>query len=358
MTNAVTPIAHDSQSADTFDGVREPFSHRLGEAELERHAQNLARALGLRARVRLVYGDAESGLEGERRFRLAWWTHGIEPLRAALQRAKIGAHERAHAAGTSAQLTDAWKRAEQTVNSDVWRERLRELIAGRGAAEVAYLRAAFRFAQQAWSRAARWEAARAATTARESNPFLSLISLLSAGAWPLGCDDGALWVFVRDESRGRAAEFVPAFVQPDAVAREKYVFVSALFRDAALTENWQARLRANGWQTVHGPVSEHSAPPEVQLGRQIRAANAVVGIVEEVDADFGLPWWMFQELDYARACRRPVYLITERGRDDAIVREHVEPFLLPPDGRTAGDDERAVWSWLEANAPHNGGRDV
>jgi hypothetical protein len=347
----------DSPPAHTFVSTPLPFSQRTDVAWLERQANHLAHALELPARPRIVYGDAESGLESERRFRLAWWTHGVEPLRAALQRAKMQAYRAAHDEGRESQFTDEWKRAEKIVNDACWRKHLRRMIDGRREVETAYLQAAFRFAQQVWSRSARWGAA---LGARGVDPFAPLLKLLSAGAWPLGCSDGTLWVFVWDDARGRASEFgLPASVQPEISACGGHIFLSALFRDTALTEGWRARMHANGWRTLYGPVSEAGElSPEVQLGVQIRSARAVVGIVREVDADFGLPWWIFQELDYARACRRPVYLITEQKEDDAVVRRHVRPFLLPPNERTACPDERDVWSWLEINAPHNGGRDV
>lgn len=330
-----------------------PFSRRAGAAELEACARRFVGALGLRADVRVVRGGGAAGLEAERRFRLAWWARGADPLRASLQRMKVRVFREAETRRETALLADAWRRAEREVSSAPWRARLHELAGGLGAADAALLRLAFRAAQQGWSREARW---RAVVRGGEPSPFAPMLELFSAGAWPLGCHDGVVSVLVWEEgARGTPAHAPPPHDPRAGEGASDYVFLSAKFSDRTLTRRWESALASAGWATLHGPVSEEDAAPEAQLGARIRAARAVVGICDSPDPDFGLPWWMFQELDYARACGLPVFLVS-RGDSLAAGRGRLEELCgaRVPDG---GDAEPGLRSWLEADAARLWGKE-
>lgn len=325
-----------------------PFSRASNDAALSSLAHEFVERLGLPlAHVRIVEGTGCAGLEGERRFRYAWWTHGVEEMRAALQRAKINSFLQAAARAQTGHFTRAWQRAEQESHSHTWRVHLRRLTEHAAETDKEYLRLAFRAAQQIWSRSARWQAVMPETC---RNPFAPLRELLAAGAWPLGCADGALWLFKWNAHPHNAPEFAPAWRKVPMRSRPGYIFLSAQFRDAALTALWRAALHACGWKTVHGPASEDVDAPEVQLGRQIREARAVVGLIEEIDEDFKLPWWMFQELDYARACRRPVFLISRKCAASAFeTRDH--RFAYASSDCAVAQADLELQFWIETNAP-------
>jgi hypothetical protein len=322
-----------------------PFSQRLSHAVLTQCAQRFAQSLNLSTDVRLIEGNGLCGLNSERRFRLKWWLTGNEPLRDALQRAKTLVYCRARAGQDgSVALNEAWRCAEQMVKSERWRRHLSQITLGLSSADKTYLRLVYSVSQQAWSRAARWQAVM--RTGRPS-PFQLLIQMLAAGAWPLGYYENSLCCFIWNKAVPDTLDFGP-LVPPDNHARpEDYIFLSALFRDSAFIAEWEAAFSVHGWKTLHGPVSENTAPPEPQLGKRIRSARAVIGILAEADPDFGLPWWMFQELDYAAACKRPVALITRPGFADKLL-PGVQVITHELDFDST--QERGIWRWLRNNA--------
>lgn len=310
------------RTAPAFDPVTAlPFSRDEGPGVVLRIARELAGALGLPEEVRIVEGEGSSGLALERAFRLRWWTRGDEPLRAALHRAKTRVYREARETGRWEQLTGAWREAERSVQGDAWRAPLRRLIQDLGPEDAAFVRLAFRAAQQAASRAARWKA-----VLDGANPFIPLTELFAHGAWPLGAVDGALQVFLWNPEVPSRSEADPTAGIPLSETAGGVLFLSAPFREADRTARWEEALRSRGWKVVHGPVDEETSSPEAQLGERIRGSSAVLGLAGENDPDFGLPWWMFQELDYARACGRPVA-------------------ILP-----GAPDDPEIWRWLDANA--------
>ncbi|HSF43845.1 MAG TPA: hypothetical protein VLT87_28900 [Thermoanaerobaculia bacterium] len=317
------------QTALAFDSrTTPPFSRGETPDAIARIARELAGALGLPAEVRIVEGNGVAGLDLERGLRLRWWTSGDEPLRATLHRAKTRVYREARETGRWERLTRAWREAERVVQGDAWRAPLRRLVQDLGPEDAAFVRLAFRAAQQAASRAARWQA-----VLDGANPFIPLAELFAHGAWPLGVVDGALQVFVWNPEATPRYESVPTAEVPVSEKAGGVLFLSAQFRDAGRTSRWEEVLRSRGWKVVHGPVDEETSSPEVQLGERIRGASAVLGLLGESDPDFGLPWWMFQELDYARACGRPIALI---------------PGL--PDDPSASSNDHEIWRWLDANA--------
>jgi hypothetical protein len=305
-----------------------PFSRDDGAGAIIRSAREMAGALGLPEEVRIVEGNGAAGLDLERGLRLRWWTNGDEPLRAALHQAKTRAYREAREIGQWERLTGAWREAERVVQGDSWRAPLRRLVQDLPPQDAAFVRLAFRAAQQAASRAVRWQA-----VLDDANPFIPLTMLFSQGAWPLGVLDGVLQVFVWNPEALPEFEASSAMDVPVSKEDGDVLFLSVQFRDAERTSRWEEALRSRGWDVIHGPVDEEISPPEIQLGKRIRGAGAVLGLLGESDPDFGLPWWMFQELDYARSCGRPVVLLSNL-----------------PDKPPASSDDHELWRWLSANA--------
>jgi len=333
---------------------RLPFSSRL---EPEREAMwRLAETFGLgeqAASTRLIRGSGADGLLLERYFRLSWWNAGTEPLRAAQHRAKTQIHSLARARGEWTTLTRAWRAAEREVHSRTWRRWLHDFCAGEAPTERAYLRLAFRAAQQVWSHAARW---RAALPDEPERPFEWMAELLAGGIWPLGCAGGSLWFFAWDRTVPKQGDWsaeVGPLAGPQAGLAETMptgLFLSSPFQQAALSERWEGFLREQGWRALHGPVDEQVAPAEVQLGERIRGARAVIGLIDRLDADFGLPWWMYQELDYASALKKPTVLLSSSCPEEAPL-VGLDTIRCAPGTANGRQAERALRRWLEVNVP-------
>lgn len=321
-----------------------PFSQTASESEVRQHAQELLARLEISAAIQIINGNSGSGLEHERRFRLSWWMSGAEPMRIALHRAKARAAQQAVAERRESALTQAWQETERVTNSQGWREHFRALARQISFDDRQYLQRFFRLAQLFWNRAARWEAIFSSSS---SSPFTSFIALLACGVLPLGCHDRTLGLFVWNKASWNTFDFGPN-PAPLYSTKQSYIFFSAPFRDAAMTERWREAFHAKGWKTVHGPINEE-APPELELAKQIAAATAVVGLLNELDADFGLPWWMLQELDCACFCQRPVALITGAKNLD-IALEGLRQIQDTRMSQDAPREEHEVWQWLKSHA--------
>lgn len=323
-----------------------PLMHHLDYSALIPYIQQLLEIFEISAKIQMVEGNAQSGLDHERRFRTMWWTTGEEPLRVALYQSKIRTYHQSLVSKKNEQLSKAWKDIEHVVRSTPWRQHLLNLINKTTRSGESYLRLFFRSAQQIWSRAARWHAI---MTSDLSSPYVPLIKLMAAGAWPLGCYGDTLWVFLWNEKAKDATEFGPPLITPQSAVQKDYIFLSFLFQNSGLTARWEKIFRDKGWNTIFGPVNEDIAPPEVQLGKKIREARAVVGLLSEPDPDFGIPWWIYQELDYASACNRPVILVTQ-NKSPKLELKHVKTINCALDDQSKIQKEHGFWQWLQKNA--------
>ena len=323
-----------------------PFSQTLHPNVVRSLAKELLRSLDLSAQVQLITGNGSWGLHYERLFRLNWWANGREPLRSSLQKAKTKIYARTRVSGNWEQLTNVWQLTDRLIHSQVWRKHLRFLAAGLPSTEYSFLCLIHQIAQQVWSRAARWNA-----TARgnDPNPFLPVLKLLMAKALPLGCWDGHLWICLWDHAAPNPSEV--ACTMPDFPVENKksHIFLSTSFRNTVLTSRWEDTFRLVGWETLHGPVNEEIVPPEFQLGKRIQTARAVVALIDEVDEDFGLPWWMFQELDYASAHRKPVAIVSQ----SVLVDQRLATVCsLKSTNREMWNptQDHGLWAWLGTQA--------
>lgn len=286
-----------------------PFSSVGREAEIQELGEELVCALGLEGQVTLLEPDVDGALSLEAWFRRRWWSGKSDAFRDAVHALKFRAMS---VTNRRAIVTEKWREMSEHAQSDLWRSRIRALLKNETAERQRYLRLAFGAGRQVWTRAARWGAA----FPDEPNPFSPMIRLFEISCWPLGWKEGELQLCRCDRTDfGEDLPDVQKNQEACGEAQAKIVFVSAPFREAANAGLIQA-IAERGWTPVHGPVEE-KFPPEQQLGGRIGSAAATVGFISAVDPDFGIPWWMYQEMDFARACNRPCALVLGEMRSEA-----------------------------------------
>jgi len=308
-----------------------PFSWLGREREIHEIGKELLCALGLEGQVNLLETDADGALSLEAWFRRGWWSGKADAFRDAVHALKFRAMS---VASRGAMVTEKWREMSEHVQSDLWRAHIQALLKDETAERREYLRLAFGAGRQVWTRAARWRAA----FPGEPNPFSAMIRLFEISCWPLGWKEGKLQLCRC--GGGNLGEVLPEIQenQRGGEAQAKIVFVSAPFREAANARLIQA-VAEHGWTPVHGPVDE-KFPPEQQLGARIRSAAATVGFISAVDPDFSIPWWMYQEMDFARACNLPCALVV--GEMPSEAKGDFPLFTMHND-----TIEDRFWRWLD-----------
>jgi hypothetical protein len=331
---------------------RLPFEESNTHSIRMQYAQELVNILDLPKDIRFVEGDSKVGLDHERRFRIMWWMTGNEPLRMALYHSKMLIYRQCGDSQSDERLTGALRNIEQTLQSLSWRNHLHNLVQKTDLSGKLYLRLFFRAAQQIWSRAARWHAIMPMDI---PSPFIPFLKLMSIGAWPLGCHNDSLWVFILNEKIKNTVDFGPPTPIPQQTIPINYIFLSSLFDNLELITKWREYFHDKGWNTLHGPVCEDVFPPEIQLGKQIQKAGAVVGLLQKSDPDFGIPWWMYQELDYALFCQRPVGLISQFDNTDPELPD-LNKFNYSLEDIHISMENHELWDWLRTNTHNYGGK--
>jgi hypothetical protein len=318
-----------------------PLTGGIGASEVLALAVELASALGLSGGAVLVQGTGSRGILLERNLRIRAWD-GNDLYRLLLHRVGIRAYQAADRSDGWQQLSSAFAAVAAHVEGDLWRSRLASLSQGLDEGDRAFVRRFFRAAQQTWTRAARWSSVMPASA---TSPFDVLVRLGSGGAWPLGYWDGRLVVFLLDHHASAVpfeiAEPADNLVPP---AAERPVFLATGFRDKESGERWRRHLESLGYHVLYGPVPERGEPIEIQVGRRIREAAAVLAVVDTMDPDFGLPLWIEQELEYAIARKRPAAIVgaaMNLSLGTSPVRE-----ISIPSGLAAPRDVPGVADWL------------
>jgi hypothetical protein len=307
-----------------------PLSCPPSDGEIREISQDLLRILDLHGEVLVMHVSASAALQAERYFRRRWWSGAEDTFRDAVHVCKHRVHIQP---GRTAAVTEAWTRMKGRVHSSSWRNLIRALGAGRTCEEICYLQCLFRAAQQHWTRAARWEAA----FGSEPNPFFVITQLFERRCWPLGWSDGKLYVSCLVQNERTAGNVFFPDVRPVPTNPQRpVVFLSALFCEPSV-RRISAAISARGWTVVHERLDEIH-PAEQQLGKRIMEATAVVGIVSP-DPDFDLPWWCFQELDFAEACDRPIALL---GAAPITMQTDVQSFAIHDT-----TIEEGFWGWLK-----------
>lgn len=208
-------------------------------------------------------------------------------------------------------------------------------------ADAQWLRVAFRIAAQMWSRAGRWQAAMGLD---RDCPLMPLIELFELGAVPIGTEDDSLVVFQHDSAAQGVIAVTPEPSPQPAVRQRNDIFLAAKFESTSLTETWRDAFNLRGWEVCFERFPEGGEAIEPQLGRRIRESHAVVGITDQTGFHTGLPWWVYQELDYSVFCSKPTVLIIDHPAE----LEELDSVTRIGPAATTGDvaNDHPVWDWL------------
>jgi hypothetical protein len=319
-------------ASESFE-TSHPLSRAPKDEEVFDIGASLLQVLGLKGELLVMHAGALASLRAERYFRRRWWSGGEDIFRRAIHECKYLAHAQPE---RNAAVTHAWARMKSRVTSSSWRKQIRKLSQGQSQEQMWYLQLLFSAAQQLWTRAARWEAA----LAPASNPFILMTQLFERWCWPLGWNSGKLHICcLTQEGEILGKEFFPDFRPLPPSPRQASVFLSAPFSEG-FAKRVSSAISDRGMDVVHGWIDEQ-LPTEPQLGKRIMDASAVVGIFS-LDPDFGLPWWGFQELDFAEACGRPVALLGKVA--PSILQGDANSFVVHNDSI-----EEGFWEWLKCN---------
>lgn len=282
-------------------------------------ALRLAESLALAREPRIDTLGAQDAWKLERGLRLALWAGRGEPMRESMHVAAQGMLARVEEFGMERALEQAWSRARQVAEGPEWRLALAAVTASAPAPRRACMRHFFRAAQQASTRAARWNAV---MPDGGDNLFTLCCELIAFGVWPLGVEAGVLRLAVPSDL-------------PDAFDGEGHTRIASANRDSRsivlcapfaasnLAARVQTLLVRRGWEVSFGPRVERGPPIERLIARDMEAAFAVVALSESLDSDFGAAWWLRQEVEYALALGRPVVCVGEG--DPAKIREEFRP---------------------------------
>ncbi len=316
-----------------------PFSKTPNRSDIQTISRTLLEILGLKGSVEVIETDALVALNAESYFRRRWWYGAEDCFRQALHSCKFEAHSQP---GTGKLVEEAWSKTKKEVHSFGWRSHIRRLSDGFDDQHILFLRLAFGAAQQLWTRAARWNAA----LPSRSNPFVPMVNLFEQSCWPLGWREDTLFVCqLSSHAKALKKTVFPEFTPACNTGASRAVFLSAPFAEK-FTQIAINEITGRGWKVVHGRVCEN-IPPEPQLGMRIMNTVLTVAIAPSFDHDFGLPWWTFQEIDFARACGRPLAVLS---RDIAAVGSlsRVEKFSMNGDVI-----EERFWKWLDVTSKTN-----
>jgi hypothetical protein len=296
-----------------------PCSRALHEPTVRALARRLTERLGLAREPRIEALGAQDAWVLERGLRLALWAGRDEPMRESMHAAAQGMLARVEEHGMERTLGQAWKRAWQVTEGAEWRAALSVATRTASSPRRACMRHFFRAAQQAFTRAARWNSV---MPAGGDDLFTLCCDLIAFGVWPLGVEAGVLRL-------AAPCDLPDAFDRGDfprepAVNRDsRSIVLCATFAASNLARKVQAELAHLGWEVSFGPRIERGPPIERLVARDMEAAFAVVAVSESLDPDFGAAWWLRQEVDYAHALGRPVICVGES--EPAQIREEFRP---------------------------------
>jgi hypothetical protein len=311
-----------------------PFSAVAERAFVETASQRLLETLGLKAQAAVVEATPRQAIASEGLLRRRWWSGQHDDFRDALHAAKFRAYS---APGKQHGVTQAWREMGEHIRSSEWRNHVRKLTAPLAEPDALSLRIAFGAAAQAWTRAARWHAA----FGSEPNPFAQVAELFGHCCWPWGVRDGVLRIGCVLTQRSAADSALEDSRCVAGAPGGSSIFLSAPFREPS-SRAIAGQIEAKGWHVIHRQVDERIAP-EIQLGVDIDAAATTVCALVHPDPDFGIPWWMFQELDFAAGRGRPVALLGECR----IKLLYPELEIFPVN---RGIIDEGFWPWLESKA--------
>jgi hypothetical protein len=306
-----------------------PFSALPMAPLIEEGSGSLLETLGLKGRLAIHDVTPRDAVAAEAFFRRRWWAGLRDDFRDALHAAKYRVYT---VSERQADVTRAWSGMRERLNSKECHDHFRGLVAGRPAPDAAGLRIALGAAAQAWTRAARWDAA----FPSRPNPFAVQATLFRYFCWPWGLGDGQFHVGRLDlEAQPPAEPLFEEFRPSSGGESSDCIFLSAPFR-LSFSRGIATQVEAKGWRVTHRKVDERIAP-EPQLGAAILAAPVVIVAIDP-DPDFGLSWWSFQELDFALAAGKSVAALGSR----LPLYADLETFPT-----NQGKIDEGFWPWLE-----------
>jgi hypothetical protein len=301
-----------------------PFSRAMTDSMITGCAGELLALFQLQGKTRVIAADARSGMELERRFRLRWWEHMDDPLKLSMHNLGIGIEEKvSQDPALIPALHNAWAAADKLTHGAGWRKLIRQLSGG-GEAGKQYTRIFFRIAQQMVNRGARWEAVFGAS---RPTPYTYLYEFITGGLLPLGFHDNTFYL----HQLSGAPAGIPLPGSPPREPAGNRICLCYEFANKAPAALLKNRLEEEGYELFHGPVSDYRIPIESQLASRILHSFAVIVLAENMDPDFGLPVWIFQEMDFAIAAGRPVIVITP-GNNGEMFGAPVIPLSCPEGG--------------------------
>lgn len=306
---------------------RLPFSGAMTGSMISGCAGKLLALFQLQGKTRVIAADAQSGIDLERQFRRRWWEHMNDPLKLRMHNLGIGIEEKvSEDPSLIPALHNAWLEADRLTQGVAWRKLIRQLSSGNEAGKQ-YIRIFFRIAQQMVNRGARWEAVFGTTL---PTPYTYLYEFITGGLLPLGFHDNTF--YLHRLSGVPAGSPLPD--SPATVFTRNRICLCYEFANKEAAASLKTRLESEGYELFHGPVNDYRTPIEFQLAARILHSFAMVVLAESIDADFGLPVWIFQEMDLALALGLPVIVITSAGCQD-MFHPPVIPLLYPEGGLDA-----------------------
>lgn len=290
---------------------RLPFTEEISTQDIFEKGNSLLNMFDLKAQTEIIFASAIQAVELERVFRLVWWLERNDSLRSSMHILGMEIDNFVKAKPSSRlELHEAWYSADQITNSYAWRDQFKSRLI-LDSSNQEYYQIFFRIAQQIVNRAARWEAI---FTQLRPTPYTILFDLVVAGVLPLGMYKGKLFFHKLTE------DSFTSNIQFDInlkrhIVNKKICFCYE-FNNIEMAVIIQNKLIQEGYFVECGPVNESIQPIEHQLADRILRSSWLVVLIKEIDADFGYPIWIHQEVDLALVYKIPIILI---AKSSAIV---------------------------------------
>ncbi|MFA7687801.1 MAG: hypothetical protein WCY25_08040 [Moheibacter sp.] len=287
-----------------------PFSNEPNEDKIIQISSNLLALLGIESNPKLILAPADDILEIERYFRIKWWTEKEDVLR---EKMHIVGREldivSANNQEAKASISNAWQKANILTNSTDWRKLAHKSFSNQS--QGIYNQYFLRIAQQSVNRALRWEA----IFPKTKSPYFYIYKLITFGVLPLGIDRDTF--YITKESIFSLNENFNFFrykkiaTSSDLKTFAKRAFIAFEFRNHFNIEKILRSLDIDILEFDFGPVNSYIIPIEHQLYDRIKQCSIMLVIIDEYDNDFGLPIWIYQEIDIAKTLNLPIIIITE-----------------------------------------------
>ncbi|QEC44484.1 hypothetical protein [Pseudobacter ginsenosidimutans] len=284
-----------------------PFANNFNEAAVIKAGNDLLDLFRLTGKTVVIHTSAENAIGIERNFRLSWWANKNDVLRLAMHNLGKQLDVLAGADPVSRdKLSMAWHQANSITNSSEWREAVKQKCISTSG--TIYYQVFFRIAQQCINRAVRWEA----VFDKITSPYFYFWQLISLGVLPLGMMDSTFYVLRdcgNDHDPGNFGSVEFDFNLHTIQPGNKKIFIAHEFNNENIKEII-GKLQFYQFDIDLGPVASTDIPIEHQLFDRIRQCSHMLVLIDQVDIDFGLPVWISQEVDLAKALGIPVLMIT------------------------------------------------